>query len=333
MAACRFLTLVLTVVIASVAAGSVSATGVVAPSRPGALLAGPRGVVYVADTASHRVFAMTATGRFRVVAGNGRAGSSGDGGPAVAARLDSPAGLLLLPDGTLLIADQAANRVRAVSPAGVIRTIAGDGRFGWVRGGVRASAAQLGGPSSLALDPAGRLVIALAGANEIVRLDPDGTLSRLAGSRRRAGVDGVGRAAVTGSPDGPAGIAYDRRDDLFIAGLNTKSLLLIDRGGVLRDIGRDGTFYPRGTNGVVADAAGSVLAIDTQRLVRLSSTGERTLVDFGRRAIAGVRGFLPQGIAVAGGTVYLDTAVGNGWTDRSAIVSVSKGHVRLVWAG
>ena len=66
-------------------------------------------------------------GSFKLVAGTGRAGYSGDGGPAFRARLSQPEGLAVASDGTLYIADFGNNRVREVLPDGTIETIAGAG--------------------------------------------------------------------------------------------------------------------------------------------------------------------------------------------------------------
>ena len=67
------------------------------------------------------------TGHITTVAGTGVQGSSGDGGAATAAQLNSPTGVATTPDGGYLIADYFGNRVRRVSPTGVITTVAGTG--------------------------------------------------------------------------------------------------------------------------------------------------------------------------------------------------------------
>ena len=78
-----------------------------------------QGRIYVADGELHQVLRFDpASGDVEVVAGNGRTGSAGDGGPAAEARINEPTGLALAPDGTLFIADFAANRVRRVDPQG-----------------------------------------------------------------------------------------------------------------------------------------------------------------------------------------------------------------------
>jgi sugar lactone lactonase YvrE len=321
---------------AALALGIVTvAAAVPAPSpvRPGALAVGRDGVLYVADQARHQILAMTAPGRFRVVAGTGKAGFSGDGGPAVNADLNAPAGMTVLRDGTLVFADSRSNRVRAISANGTIRTVAGDGRFGWVASGAAARAAPLGSPAAVTLGPAGRLYVALAGANEIVRLEGNGTLTRIAGNRRHAGIYGVGREAVAASPSGPNGLAFDRAGDLYIAGFNTKALLMIDRAGVMRHPDDDNGFYPRGDGGVTTAPDGRVIAINTRAVVSLTPVGEHAVFRFGNNSLRDSGSFVPNGIAIArDGSIYLDTYAGNGWTSRSAIVVISPGgRPRVLW--
>src|SRR5262249_10573732 len=109
------------------------------------------------------------------VAGNGRAGFSGDGGPATFAELDGVNDMVETPDGGLLIADMGNNRVRRVSPDGTITTVAGNGEGGWgVAGeGGPATRARLNGPAGLALNPGGGFLVADAGNNRVHLVDTD----------------------------------------------------------------------------------------------------------------------------------------------------------------
>jgi hypothetical protein len=86
------------------------------------------GNLFIADTRIHVVRRVSRDGVLTTVAGNGTRGSGGDGGPATAAQLDAVHGLALDVAGNLFIADTAANRVRKVSPTGLITTFAGGGR-------------------------------------------------------------------------------------------------------------------------------------------------------------------------------------------------------------
>src|SRR6185503_245951 len=83
------------------------------------------GALYVADVGNHRIRKVDARGTITTVAGNGRAGFRGDGGPATRASLDEPSDVAVSDHGTIYIADPHNSRIRAVAPNGVITTVAG----------------------------------------------------------------------------------------------------------------------------------------------------------------------------------------------------------------
>jgi DNA-binding beta-propeller fold protein YncE len=301
--------------------------------RPGALAVGPRGQVYVADDGLNQILQVLPGGRFKVIAGNGRRGYSGDGGPAIAAALNFPGGMTVTRGGTIYFADTGNNRVRAIWPSGTITTVAGTGQFGtWTAGGSAALHTSLAGPAAVAVSPGGCLYIADEGNSEILRLSRSGRLARVAGTRGAGGVTGIGRLAANASADGPDGLAFDRAGALYIAGRNTKQLLMISAGGRMRlPIGHTG-FYPHGMGGLAAGPAG-VIAMNGQRVQEITHRGLRTLFDFSRDHPAGIRGFLPNGIAVGpDGAIYLDTDAGNGYSAKTALIEVRPGgQVRVLW--
>src|SRR5207249_2446819 len=112
------------------------------------------GNVYVADTNNYRILKLTPDGLLSTVAGNGTLGFSGDGGPAVAAQLRDPRGVAVDGSGSLYIADSGNLRVRRVTAAGIISTIAGTGANGFSGDGGPASSAQLSA-AGVAVDAAG----------------------------------------------------------------------------------------------------------------------------------------------------------------------------------
>src|SRR5207249_361055 len=97
------------------------------------------------------------TGFITTVAGDGKAGFSGDGGPAAKARLNEPYGVVLDRADNLYVADRLNRRVRRVDGAtGVITTVAGDGSKVFSGDGGPAVRAGLVEPNGVALDPTGR---------------------------------------------------------------------------------------------------------------------------------------------------------------------------------
>lgn len=129
------------------------------------------GDLYVSDKGNHRIRRIDASGIITTVAGGDSAGYSGDGGPAVGARLNSPLDARLGPDRALYIADTNNHRIRRVDAAGTITTVVGSGyegtRLDARESGLRLEV-NLRGPSALAFDVEGNLFIADTN-NSVVR--------------------------------------------------------------------------------------------------------------------------------------------------------------------
>ena len=310
-------------------------TAGVVPRRPTSLAIGPNKNLYIADDVRDQVLERLPNGTFEPVAGNGTAGFSGDGGPATSAQLNFPAGITFGPDGTLYVADYGNGRIRAVSPAGIISTIAGSGAQGaWVPDGTPALVASLR-PTAMAFGPEALMYV--ADDREVLRLEPNGTFTRVLGENTNeyAGVDGIGGTARSASADGANGVAIDTFGNMYVAGSNTKAILMVDPQGIVHLLG---DLYPRGPSGLVTGPDGSVVAMDELGVVGLSPQGIKTLISFpttDRVSYLGITGFSPNGIAVApGGTTYLDTFSGNGYADKSALVMIpaqGSGPPTVLW--
>jgi hypothetical protein len=132
-------------------------------------------------------------------------GFAGDGGPSNVARLNQPTGLFVASDGTIYIADTGNNRIRKVTPAGIISTVAGSSGAGFSGDGGAATAATLNGPRGVALGADGALLIADTGNNRIRRVAVDGTISTVAGGGA-TGFDGDGLPATLAKITSPASV-------------------------------------------------------------------------------------------------------------------------------
>jgi hypothetical protein len=146
-------------------------------NAPCAVVLAPDGGFLFPDRDNNRVRRVAPDGTISTVAGNGTTGDAGDGGAATAASVTGPYALLMRPDGTLLIGERGGNRIRSVSPAGTITTIAGTGAGGFNGDGL-AVAAQLNDPVGLASLPNGDVLVADAD-NHRVRLLTTGPLPAL----------------------------------------------------------------------------------------------------------------------------------------------------------
>lgn len=151
-------------------------------SYPFGLAALPDGGFVIGDSGNHRVRRVSRDGRISTVAGNGTHGYGGDGGPALRAALHSPKGLAVTPNGDLLIADSFNHRIRKVTRAGTIMTVAGSGTRGFSGDGGAAVAAALSAPEAVAADRAGGFLIADTGNRRLRRVGPDGRIFTVAGT-------------------------------------------------------------------------------------------------------------------------------------------------------
>jgi sugar lactone lactonase YvrE len=142
-------------------------------NTPSACATDSAGNLFIADTANHVIRKVNPSGTISTVAGMGAAGTSGDEGAAIAARLDSPRGVVVDDAGDIFIADTGNHRIRQVTPDGLIHSIAGTGAAGFAGDSGPAGAALLNGPQGLFLDGAGDLYFADTGNNRIRRLVPE----------------------------------------------------------------------------------------------------------------------------------------------------------------
>jgi uncharacterized protein (TIGR03437 family) len=175
------------------------------------------GNLYVADFSNRRIRMVTPNGMISTVVGTG-ASYSGDGGPAIAAGLDAPVGIVFDSQGDLYISD-VGNRIREVTQDGIISTMVGGG-YGYSADGTPAISAKLGEPNALAVDSADNLYIAEK-ANNCIRKVAAGVISTVAGQCGTTGLTGDGGPATNATLVQPTGIAFDAAGSLYIGGFSS----------------------------------------------------------------------------------------------------------------
>ncbi len=119
-----------------------------------------------------KVYRVSPEGRMTALAGSGRRGFAGDGGPATSAALHAPADVAATPGGGFLIADEGNHRVRQVSPRGRIRTVAGTGAWGFFGNGGPADAAGLEYPTGVTVLADGSFLVSDTGHGHVRRVAP-----------------------------------------------------------------------------------------------------------------------------------------------------------------
>ena len=201
-----------------------------AMNMPHELCFDPDGNIYVVERDSHAVRKIDrASGTISTVAGTGKPGFSGDGGPASEAQLRIPHSIAFDANGDLLICDIGNHRIRRlVLATGIIDTYAGTGATEPTPDGAPLAGTPLNGPRTIVVGPDGSLYLALREGNAIYRLDPAaGRIEHLAGTGEK-GFTGDGGPAREATLAGPKGLAYGPGGTLYIADTENHVIRAVD---------------------------------------------------------------------------------------------------------
>jgi uncharacterized protein (TIGR03437 family) len=239
--------------------------------------------LYVAD-GSDTVHSCSLAGVWKVVAGIGAVGFSGDGGPASLAALTMPRDLAFDLAGDLFLADGV--RIREIDGQGVIETVAGDDYLHALGDNGPAQDAILLDPNSVALDSAGSLYIADSGTNRVRQILPSGVIQTFAGTGD-AGYNRDGGTAVTAALNAPLGVAAGAEASLVIADSGNQRVRLVAASLLIQTVAGSGTAgqgpagLPAaktnldGPGGVCSDGGNNIYVADTlnNRVLRIPAGG------------------------------------------------------------
>jgi sugar lactone lactonase YvrE len=229
------------------------------------------GNLFIADTANSRIRKVTPGGLISTVAGTSQ-GYSGDGGPATSAQINYPKGVAVDAAGNLFIADN--ERIRKVTPDGLISTVAGNGTSGYSGDGGPAISAQFWGLICVAVDAAGNLFIADQMNARIRKVTPDGVISTVAGNGTY-GYSGDGGPATSAQIYNPLGVTVDTAGNLFFADNGNGRVRKVTPGGMINTVAGNGIQGFSGDGGpatsaqfyelfgIAVDAAGNLFLTDT----------------------------------------------------------------------
>jgi trimeric autotransporter adhesin len=203
----------------------------------------------------------------------------GDDGPAKAALMDSPSGVVVDSSGNWYIADTANNRVRMVSTAGAISTIAGTSTAGSSGDNGPASAAELNLPHGIAIDGSGNLYIADTGNNEVRKITPAGTITTIASQLSN-----------------PVSVAVDAQGSVYIADSGNSRIAQVTGTGTASTFAKIS-----GPLAVAVDTLGNVVAADASQIWKVSANGTATSLIGGLTSPSGL-GFLSDGTLIIADT-------------------------------
>lgn len=221
------------------------------------------GTIFVTDYQNNRIRKITPLGIVSTFAGSTAGYADGTG---TAAKFNSPIGIAVDAANNIYVSETSGNRIRKITPDGVVTTIAGDGSFGYQDGnGVGTKFDQ---PLGIELDTSGNLYVADSGNNRIRKITPDGTVRTIAGNTQGYS-DGIGTAALFYAP---CDLVFDAMGNLIVTDSHNQRIRKITPDGVVTTLAgsgmagnTDGTgtaanFF--GPYGIDKDAAGNFYIAD-----------------------------------------------------------------------
>src|SRR5258705_2456362 len=247
-------------------------------SDPFGVAVGEDGTIYISDAGeSNRIRRIGPDGTMSTLAGSVEGFSDGAG---MQASFNTPSGIALDSKGNIYVADTSNNRIRSITPQGLVSTVAGDGTAGYVDG--PAAQARFNGPIGVAVDSHGRIFVADTYNDRIRMITPEGLVSTIAGAGGPGYADGDAAVALF---DTPCGVVVKSDGSLIVA----------DTGNYrLRSIGPEGYVSTLPVT-VPSIAAGSTLpkplglaltndgflyvtALDQSRVIQIAPDGAARII-------------------------------------------------------
>ena len=235
-------------------------------STPVAMVRDDAGNIYVASRDSHKITKILPDGTALDFTGSGEAGFAD--GLGSQAQFDTPSDLAIDSSGNIYVADELNHRIRKISPAGLVTTIAGSGIAGFEDSNV-ATEGKLLFPSGVCLHPsANGLAVADRGNNRIRIINFSAGISTLAGSGTPGAADGIGNVAQFNNP---TGLAYGQNYELLVADQGNHAIRSIQNNQVNTLAGTGAAGFADGLagnalfsspTGVASDGEGNVYVAD-----------------------------------------------------------------------
>ena len=252
---------------------------------PHGLTVDTTGNLYIADWGSARIRKVNVSGIITTVAGNGGEGFSGDGGAATGAEFNNPQSVAIDVAGNLYIADEENWRVREVSAAGVISTLAG----GVIGDGGLAVFGVLNEPVGVARDNAGNTYVVETASSRVRKVWANGIITTVVGTGV-PGFNGDGGPAASAELNEPQGLAVDAAGSLYIADHSNSRVRKVDPFGNITTVAGNGAPGYSGDGGlatsaqligpeaVALDSSGNVYIADTATVRKVNTSGIITTV-------------------------------------------------------
>lgn len=290
--------------------GSADGTGILASfNNPGGIAVDVSGNVYVADQTNNKIRKITSAGVVTTFAGSGTAASVD--GTGTGASFNFPTGIAIDAAGNLFVTEFYGQRVRMITPAGVVTTFAGSGTVGSADG--TGTAASFYNPTDITIDIAGNFYVSDYSNHKIRKITPAGVVTSLAGSGVSGNADGTGAAA---SFFQPLGLCCDLAGNIYVADYSNNIIRKVTPGGVVTTIAGSGGYGGADGQGTAAtfaypydlavDASGNLFVTQSSGMVRKISASNMVTTHAGFFSTTGSMDgpaatatfHWPQGIAI-----------------------------------
>jgi sugar lactone lactonase YvrE len=241
------------------------------------------GNLFIADQSNNRIRKVDTNGIITTVAGKSGSGSSGDGGAATNASLNSPQTVGFDAAGNLYIAGYTDCRVRKVDASGIITTVAGNGAWAYSGDGGWAISASLNHPTGVTFDASGNMYISDCWNNRVRKVDANGIITTVAGKGTQ-GFSGDGGTATNASLSNPYAVAFDVAGNMYIPDWQNNRIRKVATNGIITTVAGGGSGGDGGlaTNaslnqpqGVAFDAFGNLYIADwaNSRVRKVANNG------------------------------------------------------------
>jgi sugar lactone lactonase YvrE len=261
-------------------------------NSPRSVAADAFGNVFVADRANNQIREISLHGTVTTLAGSSTPGFAE--GTGTAAAFNAPSGIVVDASGMIYVADAGNHRIRMITPAGVVSTLAGSGTPGSTN--ATGTAAQFNFPVAVSLDGSGNVYVADSNNHLIRMITPAGVVTTLAGTRQ--GYTDPGPTS-TAQFNGPNGVAFDAvSGNVYVSDPGNQLIREITPDGFVLNLagnriaglsnGRGDQAEFRNPGGLVVDASGNVYVADAgNQQIRVITPGGVDVSTFAGNSTAG----------------------------------------------
>lgn len=251
--------------------------------KPLAIAVDVKGNKYVVDYDNLKIRKITVDGKVSTIAGSGNVGSKD--GIGKDSSFKYPQGIAVDVSGNIIVADTWNNKIRKISPLGIVSTFAGSGLEGSIDG--KGTQATFNNPTGVCLDSSGNVYVADSFNHKIRKITPSGIVSTIAGTGIKGNIDGKYDIACFNNP---SGIAIDANRNLFVTDSQNNKIRKITQNGdvtTLAGSGNESYEDGKGVNasfnfpfGIAVDGKGNLYVCDVynHKIRKIANDGMVTTI-------------------------------------------------------